>query len=85
MDFFGVVAMVWLASAAGAALVGRFYSRSGEAMTLGVFFGPVGLLMTLLLVGRAIDRQRAVVLPIRDSHRRPRAEDGPPIELDQAE
>jgi hypothetical protein len=80
MDFFGVVAMVWLACAAGAALVGRFFSRSGEAMTLGVLFGPVGLILTLLLVGRALDHQRAVVLPFRDARRQPRAEDGPPIE-----
>ena len=63
----------------GGALVGRFYSRSGEAMTLGVLFGPVGLVMTFLLVGRAVGRQGRwscrYVIPAAAS-----AEDGPPID-----
>ncbi len=84
MDIFGVVAMVWLGCAAGAALVGRLYSRSGEAMTLGVLLGPVGLALTFLLAGREIGRQRAVVLSFRDARPQPRVEDGPPIDRDQA-
>ena len=53
-------------------------------MTLGVLLGPVGLALTFLLVGRAIGRQRAVVLSFRDARPQPRVEDGPPIDRDQA-
>ncbi len=56
MDFFGVVAMLWLFSAAAAALVGRFRGRGGDAMTLGVLLGPVGLLLTLFWIGRNVRR-----------------------------
>ena len=50
MDFFGVIAAVWLLSAALATAVGYCRGRTGDALTLGSLLGPIGLLLTFLLL-----------------------------------
>jgi hypothetical protein len=84
MDFFGVVAMLWLFSAAAAALVGRLRGRGGDAMTLGVLLGPVGLLLMLFWIGRNDGEPPTVVLAIHDAQRPPRAADEHPMEMGRA-
>jgi hypothetical protein len=84
MDFFGVVAIVWLCCAAAATLAGRFRGRAGEAMTLGVFLGPAGLLLTLLWIGRTAGRVEPAMAPLRDAQRQPPAGEDSRIELGRA-
>ena len=52
MDFLGVLTIVWLASTGLAAIVGYFRGCGDQAMTLGVLFGPIGLLLTLILLAQ---------------------------------
>ena len=84
MDFFSVVAMLWLVSAAAAALVGRLRGRGGDAMTLGVLLGPIGLLLTLFWIGRDVGAPPTVVLAVPDGRRQPRPADEPPMEMGRA-
>ena len=42
MDIFDVIAVVWIVSVAVAVGVGYFMGCASDAMTLGVFLGPVG-------------------------------------------
>jgi hypothetical protein len=52
MDFLDVLTIVWIASTGFAAIVGYFRGCGDQAMTLGVLFGPIGLLLTLILLAR---------------------------------
>jgi hypothetical protein len=68
MDIFGLVAMVWLVSTVLASGLGFLRGRGDEGMTLGVLLGPVGVLLTLVLVARIGRRwqratARAEILP----------------------
>ncbi len=84
MDFFGVVAMVWLLSAGSAVLVGRFRGRASDAMTLGVLFGPLGLALTILLIGRMVGGEEAVTVPIRNAQRPLQPAEDSRVELGRA-
>jgi hypothetical protein len=64
MDSFTVIALVWLCSAGGTTLVGHLRGRPAGAMTLGVLFGPVGILLALALIPKPAHQESyAVVLP----------------------
>ena len=52
MDFLDVLTIVWLASTGLAASIGYFRGCGDQAMTLGVLFGPIGLLLTLILLAQ---------------------------------
>ena len=52
MDSFGAIAIVWLLSAATATLIGYLRGREGDAMTLGVLLGPLGLAVVVVRSGR---------------------------------
>ena len=52
MDSFGAIAIVWLLSAATATLIGYLRGREGDAMTLGVLLGPLGLAVVVVALGR---------------------------------
>jgi len=52
MDILGVLTIVWLASTGLAAIVGYFRGCGDQSMTLGVLFGPIGLLLTLILLAQ---------------------------------
>jgi hypothetical protein len=71
MDSVVGVALLWLVSVLLATFVGYLRDRSGDALTLGVLLGPVGLALTLLVLGRHRHRQEGpTVLKISDAPRR---------------
>ena len=51
MDSIGIVALLWLASAAIAIFLGFLRGRAGDAVTLGGLLGPVGLVLVMFLSG----------------------------------
>ncbi len=55
MDFFVVVAIVWLASTAVAGGLGYFGGRVGDSATLGALLGPLGIALAIMLL--ALDRR----------------------------
>jgi hypothetical protein len=77
MDIFGLVAIVWLVSTVLASGVGFLHGRGDEAMTLGALLGPIGFLLTLVLVVRSGRRwqratARAETLPLKPRVAAPR-------------
>ena len=73
MDFFGVIAALWLASAGLATVVGYCRGRTGDALTLGSLLGPIGLLLTFLL-SASDPRGGARLVKLNDGNRAGRAE-----------
>ena len=74
MDFFAVIAILWLVSAALAMVVGYYRGRTGDALTLGSLLGPVGFLLTFMLNAHPTLQPAPVVLKLNDANRGGHAE-----------
>jgi hypothetical protein len=75
MDGFAAVALVWLTSVVIATIVGSLRGRSGDAMTLGVLLGPLGLLLALMVFAHTQRQDESpIVLTIGDQQPRQQAE-----------
>jgi hypothetical protein len=79
MDFFGVIAVVWLFSAGFATVVGYCRGRTGDALTLGSLLGPIGLLLTFLFLHPTYEAA-PVVIKINEGNRAGRPESDAPGE-----
>ena len=69
MDFYVVIAAIWLVSVGLATAVGYSRGRTGDALTLGSLLGPVGLLLTFLLTAHPTPALAPVVLKLNDGNR----------------
>ena len=69
MDFFPVIATLWLASVGLATVVGYCRGRTGDALTLASLLGPIGLLLTFLLSAPPTPAPAPVVLKLNDANR----------------
>lgn len=56
MSIFDAVVLVWLASVGLVTVVGFLSGRTAAALDMGIFLGPIGLLMAILMISR--DRKR---------------------------
>lgn len=50
MSIFDTVVLVWLASVVLVTLVGFFRGRTAEALDMGIFLGPVGLVLVVFMI-----------------------------------
>ena len=71
MDIFDAVALVWLVSVTLVTVVGYFCGRTAEALDMGIFLGPVGLLLAILAISRGRKRlnEGAPIVRIADANR----------------
>jgi len=69
MDSFDAIVFVWLASAALVTVIGYLRGRTEDAMTLGIFLGPLGLALAILLFRESRLRVKEAhrVLRVRDA------------------
>jgi multisubunit Na+/H+ antiporter MnhB subunit len=67
MDSFTVLALVWLLSAAGTTIVGHVRGRPTGAMTLGILFGPVGILLALVFIPRPLRQESFAMVAHQDA------------------
>jgi multisubunit Na+/H+ antiporter MnhB subunit len=61
MDSFTLVTLLWLLSAGGTTLVGHLRGRPTGALTLGILFGPVGILLALVLIPKPVRQESYAV------------------------
>jgi hypothetical protein len=50
MDSFDAIVFVWAASAIVVTVIGYLRGRTEDAMTLGIFLGPLGVILAILLL-----------------------------------
>jgi hypothetical protein len=72
MSGFDGVIFLWFASAMLVTAIGYFRGQAADAMTMGVFLGPIALVVTVVLVarGRLPLRESPPILKIPDADRR---------------
>lgn len=63
MSIFDAVVLVWLVSVVLITIVGFVCGRTTEALDMGIFLGPVGLLLAIFMVSQG-RKQRNEDLPI---------------------
>ena len=73
MDRFAAFALVWLACAVLASLIGMLRGRGGDAMTLGVLLGPLGVVLTLMFIAYQRPQEAPHILKMSDAVATPRA------------
>jgi hypothetical protein len=52
MSIFDAVALVWLVSLVLVTFIGFFRGRTAAALDIGLFLGPIGLLLAVLMISR---------------------------------
>jgi hypothetical protein len=86
MDSFDAIVFVWLASAAVVTVIGYLRGRTEDAMTLGIFLGPLGVVLAFLLLreSQLPLNEASHVLPVRDSGSKQRVAVSPNVALRRA-